>query len=395
MQGNDSRGADDGAEDGAQAAKQGHQNHLPRRMPMDVAERGELEDQGLGCPGRAGQRRGNDEGDQLELVDVVAERDGARLILADSLEDLAERRVDGAVDDKEAGAEDGEYQVIHIQSWWNTVAVLTALICKIKSWKYIISPRGMLSPYTIEHSIVKKIIHNLIGNYLLKNAIIHVTSNDEKQKLDKLNPRYTLIDVPNYVDVNSKSQNVIRSENSDIFNLLFLSRIHPKKGLEDLFSALSKVGFNYHLSIVGDGDSNYIEELKLLSRKLMIENSISWKGALYNDDKIRSYANADVFILPSKDENFANTVLESLAQGTAVIVSKNVGLSDFVSDNNLGWVYDGSVNNLEEVLNESKTSPQKLKNIRETSTSIIESNFSEANISNRYIAMYNTSLNSH
>jgi glycosyltransferase involved in cell wall biosynthesis len=289
----------------------------------------------------------------------------------------------------------GEYQVIHIQSWWNTVAVLTALICKIKSWKYIISPRGMLSPYTIEHSIVKKIIHNLIGNYLLKNAIIHVTSNDEKQKLDKLNPRYTLIDVPNYVDVNSKSQNVIRSENSDIFNLLFLSRIHPKKGLEDLFSALSKVGFNYHLSIVGDGDSNYIEELKLLSRKLMIENSISWKGALYNDDKIRSYANADVFILPSKDENFANTVLESLAQGTAVIVSKNVGLSDFVSDNNLGWVYDGSVNNLEEVLNESKTSPQKLKNIRETSTSIIESNFSEANISNRYIAMYNTSLNSH
>ena len=289
----------------------------------------------------------------------------------------------------------GEYQVIHIQSWWNTVAVLTALICKIKSWKYIISPRGMLSPYTIEHSIVKKIIHNLIGNYLLKNAIIHVTSNDEKQKLDKLNPRYTLIDVPNYVDVNSKSQNVIRSENSDIFNLLFLSRIHPKKGLEDLFSALSNVGFNYHLSIVGDGDSNYIEELKLLSRKLMIENSISWKGALYNDDKIRSYANADVFILPSKDENFANTVLESLAQGTAVIVSKNVGLSDFVSDNNLGWVYDGSVNNLEEVLNESKTSPQKLKNIRETSTSIIESNFSEANISNRYIAMYNTSLNSH
>ena len=289
----------------------------------------------------------------------------------------------------------GEYQVIHIQSWWNTVAVLTALICKIKSWKYIISPRGMLSPYTIEHSIVKKIIHNLIGNYLLKNAIIHVTSNDEKQKLDKLNPRYTLIDVPNYVDVNSKSQNVIRSENSDIFNLLFLSRIHPKKGLEDLFSALSKVGFNYHLSIVGDGDSNYIEELKLLSRKLMIENSISWKGALYNDDKIRSYANADVFILPSKDENFANTVLESLAQGTAVIVSKNVGLSDFVSDNNLGWVYDSSVNNLEEVLNESKTSSQKLKNIRETSTSIIESNFSEANISNRYIAMYNTSLNSH
>ena len=286
----------------------------------------------------------------------------------------------------------GEYQVIHIQSWWNTVAVLTALICKIKSWKYIVSPRGMLSPYTIEHSIVKKIIHNLIGNYLLENAIIHVTSNDEKQKLNKLNPSYRLMDVPNYVDVKTKPQNVNR--NAEIFNLLFLSRIHPKKGLEDLFSALSKVGFNYHLSIVGDGDSNYIEELKLLSRKLMIENSISWKGALYNDDKIRSYANADVFVLPSKDENFANTVLESLSQGTAVIVSKNVGLSDFVSKNDLGWVYDGSINDLVDVLNDSKSSPQKLKKIREISTSIIESNFSEENISNRYISMYNTMLKS-
>jgi glycosyltransferase involved in cell wall biosynthesis len=116
---------------------------------------------------------------------------------------------------------------------------------------------------------------------------------------------------------------------------------------------------------------------------------------LYNEDKIQSYANADVFILPSKDENFANTVLESLSQGTAVIVSKNVGLSDFVSKNDLGWVYDGSINNLVDVMNDSKSSPQKLKIIRETSTLIIQNNFSEENISNMYISMYNTSLNSH
>lgn len=286
-----------------------------------------------------------------------------------------------------------EYQAIHIQSWWNTVAVLTALICKLKSWKYIVSPRGMLSPYTIDHSIVKNIIHKLIGDYLLENAIIHVTSNDEKQKLNKLNPSYRLIDVPNYVDVKTKHQNANR--NSDILNLLFLSRIHPKKGIEDLFSALCNVNFKYHLSVVGDGDSEYIQGLKSLSKKLQIDSFISWKGALYNEDKIQSYANADVFILPSKDENFANTVLESLSQGTAVIVSKNVGLSDFVSKNDLGWVYDGSINNLVDVLNDSKSSPQKLKIIRETSTSIIQNNFSEENISNMYISMYNTSLNSH
>ena len=77
---------------------------------MDVGQRGQLEHQGLGCAGHARQRGGNDESDQLELVDIVAKRDGARLVLADRFQDLSERGMDGAMNDKEADTEHGEHQ---------------------------------------------------------------------------------------------------------------------------------------------------------------------------------------------------------------------------------------------------------------------------------------------
>ena len=80
---------------------------------MHVGERGELEHQGLGRARHAGERGREHEGEQLELGHVVAERHRARLVLADRLEDLAEGRVDGAVDDEEADAEHREHQVVH------------------------------------------------------------------------------------------------------------------------------------------------------------------------------------------------------------------------------------------------------------------------------------------
>jgi hypothetical protein len=100
LHGDDDRGADHRAEDRAHAAEQRHQHHLARHRPVHVGQRGELEDERLGGAGQAGQRGRQHEGQQLVAVGVVAERDGARLVLADRLQHLAEGRVDDAVDDQ-------------------------------------------------------------------------------------------------------------------------------------------------------------------------------------------------------------------------------------------------------------------------------------------------------
>ncbi len=105
--------ADQRAGQRAQATDERHQDHLARGRPVHVRQRGEAQYQRLE---RAGQPRdgGRDhEGQQLEALRVVAERDGARLVLLDALEHLAERRMDGAHDQQEGGDHHGQRHVVH------------------------------------------------------------------------------------------------------------------------------------------------------------------------------------------------------------------------------------------------------------------------------------------
>src|SRR5271169_5993243 len=96
------KGSDHRAEHGAEPADEGHQHDPARHRPLDVGQRGELEDERLQRPGEAGQPRGENKDDELVMISVIAERDRARLVFADRLDHLAERRVDRSDDDGEA-----------------------------------------------------------------------------------------------------------------------------------------------------------------------------------------------------------------------------------------------------------------------------------------------------
>ena len=87
-----------------------HEHHLARHRPMHVRQRGQLEDQRLGRAGDAGQRRRQHEDGELVLVDAVAERHRAGLVVADRLQHLPERRVDDPVDQQQPGHENDRHQ---------------------------------------------------------------------------------------------------------------------------------------------------------------------------------------------------------------------------------------------------------------------------------------------
>ena len=102
--------------------------------------------------------------------------------------------------------------------------------------------------------------------------------------------------------------------------LLFLSRIHNKKGLETIFEALLQTSNDWFLDIAGDGEDDYVEFLKAEVKRLNLEEKVNWLGWVNGQAKQQLLAHADIFILPSKNENFANAALEALAQGTPVHV---------------------------------------------------------------------------
>lgn len=280
-----------------------------------------------------------------------------------------------------------EYDIVHIQSWWSPLVIIAACICHLKGAKVIISPRGMLSNYVINSgsSRAKKLIHKFIGRYALSKAVFHATAQSEYEECMQIIPGWKGFVLPNILTLPDIP--VQKQINQD-FSLIFLSRIHPKKGLELLFEALSKTTLPISLKIAGDGDADYVTQLQLMADELNISDKIKWIGWKSRDEKFTELMQSDLFVLISRNENFANVVVESLHMGTPVLVSKEVALSDFVNQTDMGWVCERNVEDV--VLNLEKAFNDKIKQnrIHESGRTVIDSHFSSKRLINSYLEEY-------
>jgi glycosyltransferase involved in cell wall biosynthesis len=142
---------------------------------------------------------------------------------------------------------------------------------------------------------------------------------------------------------------------NDRHYLLYLARIHEKKGLDlalRAFSATKTMLSNTALVVVGHGDERFVRNLKDLARSLGIEDDVIWTGALYNDDKWNVIRAADAYILPSHQENFGISVVESLACGVPVLISDKINIWREVVSDAAGFVgsdtLSGTIRNLEQ-----------------------------------------------
>jgi len=279
------------------------------------------------------------------------------------------------------------YDVIHIHSWWSILNVIAARLALLSKAKVILAPRGMLSGYVFEsgNNSYKKLIHKLGGRRILKKCVLHATAQSEYIECRKLIPGWQGFVLPNILSLPDIE---IKEPRNECFTVVFMSRIHHKKGLEKLFTAISKLSFNLKLVIAGDGEEAYVQQLKQLADELNIASKIDWIGWVNRDEKFERLNQSDLCVLTSFNENFANVVVESLHMGTAVLVSENVGLSDFVGENNLGWVCTLDTDSIIEKLNEAHFGKQKLDHIRKHGREIIRTTFHEQVLITKYYEEY-------
>ena len=215
-----------------------------------------------------------------------------------------------------------QYDVIHIHSWWNLVAMLALCVCRLRGIQPIVTPHGMLGAYTL-HSKWKRKFHNTIGKHLLKKVHLHATSGAEQRELAAIQPAENIAVIPNFVSIPPQLP-VKKMKEDAVFRLVFLSRIDRKKGLDVLFKSLVQLDFEYELTIMGTGDEAYINSLKALAGTLHIAPRLQWKGQVMGAEKYNLLARADLFVLTSHNENFANVVIESIYTGTPVLVSEKM-----------------------------------------------------------------------
>jgi glycosyltransferase involved in cell wall biosynthesis len=218
-----------------------------------------------------------------------------------------------------------QIDIIHVQGLWSTFPTMFGIIAKLISGaRLIVSPRGMLEPWTLKQGkIKKKLALFTYQGYLFKlTDVFHVTAPSEKKNLQILIPNAKTSIIPNGI-ISSEFKRAIHLEKKEKKIILFISRIHKKKGIELLLNSwklLSDLWDSWEIQIVGDGDEAYIESLNRLIIDLKL-NSVNIEGPKYGVDKIEAYSNADIFVLPTFSENFGIVVAEAMASALPVITT--------------------------------------------------------------------------
>jgi glycosyltransferase involved in cell wall biosynthesis len=151
-----------------------------------------------------------------------------------------------------------------------------------------------------------------------ERVILHVTSEEEKNESIRRIPNARVAVIPNGIDVPLSIETV---PPVDHLRLLYLGRLHPIKGIENLLRAMTRLQHPATLSISGVGDSQYERKLRSMVNELQLTGSVTFHGPVSGEVKERQFAEADVCVVPSYKENFCMVVVESLAHGVPVVAS--------------------------------------------------------------------------
>lgn len=233
------------------------------------------------------------------------------------------------------------YDLIHITGVFTFPALIAAYEAQKAGIPYIIRPAGTLDAYPLKQKARrKKFYYRVFVTKILDGACaIHVTSKSERKQLTSLFSKNNCVVIP--LSITLPKSSAVKQKTNHNLNLLFLSRIHPKKGLPVLLEALSilrRRGIPAALTIAGDGSSTYLDKIKRLIRELELGEAVHFTGFVQGREKSRLFEEADLFVLPSYQENFGIAVVEAMAAGLAVIVSDRIALAEEIANNNAGAV---------------------------------------------------------
>ena len=280
--------------------------------------------------------------------------------------------------------------IIHNHGLWRMPNIYPLSTKKDKDIKIIVSPRGSLSQAALSISKYKKyIFSNLFQqNELLKKCDgFHATSIKEKDEIRKLGYKQPIAIIPNGIDMPLKAKS---NFNQKKIKYLFLGRIHPIKGLDLLIRTWAKIdNKNISLDICGySEDLNYYKYLKNITNKLNIKN-ITFSGSVSGESKKQKFIENDIFILPSKSENFGLVVAEAMSYGMPVIVSENTPWQ-VIEDKECGWIVKLNEQSLLSTINLVKElNSATLKEIGDRGRLLVENKYSWNKLNTKYSQYYN------
>jgi glycosyltransferase involved in cell wall biosynthesis len=235
--------------------------------------------------------------------------------------------------------------VIHNHGLWLMPNAQAGWAATLARTPLVVGPRGMLNPAALEFSSTKKRVFWQViqGPVIRRAACLHATSEQEYQEIRDFGLTNPVAMIPSGIELpEAETQPVITREVDRV--VLSLGRIHPIKGLDRLVSSWARVEAGHpewRLRIIGPDERDHADELRALVKKEGLSR-VSIEPPIFGNEKRDAYLEADIFVVPSLNENFAVTVAESLAAGTPVIATKGAPWSG-LDRMGCGWWIDHGV----------------------------------------------------
>ncbi|MFO0856721.1 MAG: glycosyltransferase [Phycisphaerales bacterium] len=230
--------------------------------------------------------------------------------------------------------------VVHFHGVFNTMFVKLAKVLRAQGTPYIVTVHGMLDDWSMAQKQWKKRAYLMLGGraFLEKAAFVHCTAQGELDQSKKWFPNGREVVIPYLIDTQPyrelPGEAMAREKwaflNDDsLVSVLFLSRLHYKKGPDVLIDAIALAkakGAKVRLVLAGDGDAPYPEQLKQQVATRGILDITHFVGQVSGALKYSLYQVCDLFALPTSQENFGLVYTESLASGTPVITTRGTDI---------------------------------------------------------------------
>ena len=262
--------------------------------------------------------------------------------------------------------------LIHHHGIWHPASHCSAKLAQQFKVPLLLHTRGMLEPWALDYRASKKQLAMWLYQRSDLEAVrlFFATAHAEMESLRRLGLKQPIAIIPNGVDLPALSQKETSDEQvtpqGSPRNAVFMSRIHPKKGVLNLVEAWAHIRpKNWRLLVAGPDEGAHLAVVTRRVRELGIEDAVEFLGEVEGEIKSELLKSADLFILPSFSENFGVVVAEALAYGVPVITTRGTPWEGLLH-HGCGWWIDPTLSALTKAMKEAlDMDPDRLRSMGE------------------------------
>jgi glycosyltransferase involved in cell wall biosynthesis len=290
--------------------------------------------------------------------------------------------------------------LVHIHCLHHYPGMVAAGIAARHGVPYLVSPHGELAPYHRRRKRLRKLLfYRLFESKILdRAAAVHYTSRRELDGAASVRIRAPAVIVPAGVDLPELEPEALRGqframhpETGSRLIVTFLGRLAHQKGLDLLIPAFAKVVERFpdcHLVVAGPIEDAYGRAVAGSVRTWQIEGHVTMPGFVGGREKASLLADTDVWVLPSREENFGIAIVEAMAYGLPVVVSDNVGIHTEITAANAGVVVRLEVAELVEALSKLVSDANLRRKYATNAMALVRERFTWDNTARQMLRTY-------